>query len=160
MAAIHSSLIIATDASCLKDNAKDGAGHTACAFVVIENNVVIKKSSTYLGKRTISEAEYYGIIRAIEYANKNYKDVNIQLYSDSEFAVKQINGQYKVKAENIYPLYHRVMEILPDNIKVFHHRRESILASFADSMAGAECQIAKMKAENNEEQSYALYRKQ
>ena len=30
---------------------------------------------------------------------------NIEIYSDSELLVKHINGQYKVKAANLKPLY-------------------------------------------------------
>lgn len=155
----RSKIKIATDASCLKDNIKDGAGHTACAFIVVQGDNVIKDYSEYLGKRTISEAEYYGIIRAIEYVNKTeaLHKVNVTIFSDSEFAVRQINGIYKVKAENIFPLYHRVKEIMPLNVTVKYHKRTQLMARLADALAGSKCTNHKAKCEINE-QEYRMYR--
>lgn len=149
----RSKIIIATDASCLKDDIKNGAGLTTCAFVVVIDGRVVKEKTEVLGKRTISEAEYYGIIRALEYAIKmKYEDVLI--LSDSEFAVKQINGIYKVKAENIFPLYHRCVELITPNVTIQHHKRDDVLAKLADSLAHNECEKAKAKADINEYETY------
>lgn len=149
----HSKIIIATDASCLKNDIKDGAGLTTCAFVVVEDDIVIKEKTEALGIRTISEAEYYGIIRALEHVIKmGYKDVTI--LSDSEFAVKQINGAYKVKAENIFPLHHRCMELIRDDITVKHHKRDNVLAKLVDHLAHSECERVKEKISNNEYETY------
>lgn len=156
----HSKILIATDASCLKDNIKDGAGLTTCAFVVVIDGRVVKEKVEVLGKRTISEAEYYGIVRALEYIknNKKIRDENITILSDSEFAVKQINGLYKVKAENIIPLHFRVMELITKNVSVEHHSRDMVLAKLVDNLAHNECKRAKEKYALNEFVSYGQYR--
>jgi ribonuclease HI len=144
----HSKVLIATDASCIKNDIKDGAGHTTCAFVVIIDDMVVKEKAEYLGMRTISEAEYYGIIKGIEYANKvKYK--NVTIYSDSEFAVKQINGEYKVKAENIIPLHARVLEIIGD-ISVKYHKRDTVTGKLADFLAHNLCDKYKAAHDRNE----------
>jgi len=42
--------------------------------------------------------------------NNNFN--NIKVYSDSELLVKQVNGRYKVKAENLKPLFNQVLDVL------------------------------------------------
>ena len=44
---------------------------------------------------------------ALEWCTKNiadYKNLEIALYSDSELVVRQLNGHYKVKSEELKPL--------------------------------------------------------
>lgn len=135
----RSKIIIATDASCIKNDIKKGAGHTTCAFVVTENGLVIKEKTEYLGIRTISEAEYYGVIRALEYIKHCKKVADFIIYSDSEFIVKQLNQEYAVKAENMIPLYARAMELLTSNITILHHPREAILGKLVDYLAHNLC---------------------
>jgi len=60
--------------------------------------------SRSIGKATNNEAEYQSLITAVEESLKNNFN-NIEIYSDSELLVKHINGQYKVKAANLKPLY-------------------------------------------------------
>lgn len=139
----RSKIIIATDASCIKNDIKKGAGHTTCAFVVIQDDLVIKEKAEYIGIRTISEAEYYGIIRALEYIKHCKKDADFIIYSDSQFAVKQINGEYAVKAENMIPLYARALELMQKNIKVMYHKRETLSGKLADFLAHDLCKSYK-----------------
>ena len=64
--------------------------------------------SRAIGKATNNEAEYSSLITAIEESLKN-DFTNIEINSDSELLVKQINGQYKVRAANLKPFYDTVM---------------------------------------------------
>jgi phosphoribosylglycinamide formyltransferase 1 len=65
----------------------------------------------YLGKTTNNVAEYTGIIRALE-AAQGLKASAIQIFSDSELLVKQLNGQYKVRSANIKPLFDDASSLL------------------------------------------------
>ena len=50
----------------------------------------------------------------------------VRIYSDSELVVKQMDGRYKVKHENMVPLHREaraLMARLPD-VKLTHVRRE------------------------------------
>ena len=65
--------------------------------------------SRAIGKATNNEAEYRSLITAIEESLKNNFN-NIEINSDSELLVKQVNGQYKVRAANLKPFYDLAMK--------------------------------------------------
>jgi formyltetrahydrofolate-dependent phosphoribosylglycinamide formyltransferase len=58
----------------------------------------------FLGEATNNVAEYTAIHKALE-AAKSMGAEQIIVYSDSELLVRQINGQYKVKSDQIRPLF-------------------------------------------------------
>ena len=65
--------------------------------------------SKAIGKATNNEAEYSSLITAIEESLKNDFN-NIEINSDSELLVKQVNGQYKVRAANLKPYLELVIK--------------------------------------------------
>ena len=76
-------------------------GPAAAGFVLRDNNgVELKRKAFFLGKTTNNVAEYTAIIKAIEAALQIGAE-NLAIFSDSELLVRQINGRYKVKSENI-----------------------------------------------------------
>lgn len=58
----------------------------------------------WLGTQTNNVAEYQGLIKALAAATELGLEA-IRIHSDSELMVKQINGQYRVKAPNLKPLF-------------------------------------------------------
>jgi len=60
---------------------------------------------------TNNEAEYDALIHALELAVQFEVD-GIEVYSDSQLMVNQINGLYKVKNERLKPRYARIMKLL------------------------------------------------
>lgn len=82
-------------------------GPAASAFVCISGNgTVIHKGSKYLGEATNNFAEYQGVILALTWMeqNKNLLDKEVTFNMDSELAVNQINGKYKVKEDTLKKL--------------------------------------------------------
>lgn len=80
-----------------------------------ENNKIIYQESKFLGIKTNNEAEYMGMIGALVWINDNRKNFNISqinFHSDSQLLVRQILGQYKVKAPNLKPLFDKVKLLL------------------------------------------------
>lgn len=70
---------------------------------------VVAKLKKYIGRMTNNAAEYYGLIAALDYAEShNVKTIRIE--SDSELLVKQMRGQYKVKSEDLRPLFERALK--------------------------------------------------
>lgn len=63
------------------------------------------------GRGTNNEAEYAGLIlglnRAIELGARRAK-----IYGDSQLIIKQLQGQYKVKAPNLLPYYQEAKQLL------------------------------------------------
>ncbi len=104
-----------------------------------EQRRIIYQQSTFLGHQTNNEAEYSGLIAALEWIANNHQKLNIKavtFYSDSELLVRQLTGIYKVKSSNIKPLY-AIAKNLLEQINLpykFHHLyRES--NSLADRLA-------------------------
>ena len=65
--------------------------------------------SQRIGRATNNQAEYRAIITALEEAIRlGAKQVDIK--TDSELVVKQINGEYRVKKATLKPLYQQVKQ--------------------------------------------------
>ncbi len=67
--------------------------------------------SRFLGVRTNNEAEYLALIEALKKA-KEFGIKRIIIKSDSQLLVKQLKGEYKVKAGNLIPLATMVKGLL------------------------------------------------
>jgi ribonuclease HI len=86
---------------------------------------IVAKLKKYIGRNTNNVAEYYGLIAALDYAQAHgIRALNIQ--SDSELLVKQMRGQYKVKSEDLRPLFERAkkMSATFDSFHIQHVYRE------------------------------------
>jgi ribonuclease HI len=66
--------------------------------------------SQAIGETTNNQAEYQAIIAALEAAIR-LGARQVELKSDSELVVKQLNGQYRVKKTTLKSLYQRVKEL-------------------------------------------------
>ena len=63
-----------------------------------------------MGDCTNNEAEYLALIRGIEMCIE-HKIVHVNIFSDSELIVRQINGDYKVKNERMIKLHSKVLDL-------------------------------------------------
>lgn len=85
-------------------------GHSAIGYLCYKNGKLVFKNSEYIGINTNNFAEYTALIKGLGEAHKqNIK--TITCFLDSELVVKQLNNIYKVKNENIIPLYKKVVDI-------------------------------------------------
>lgn len=96
-------------------------GPSALGVVITtKDGQIIEEFGEYLGEQTNNYAEYSAVIKALE----KLRDLNIldaDFYLDSELIVKQLNGIYKVKHENIKPLNIAVNELLSGMNVTFTH---------------------------------------
>jgi len=93
--------------------------------IVINQNGIKKGYYFYTGFLTNNEAEYNSLIKALQIAKeKGFKKIEIN--SDSELIVNQINGNYRVKKDNLIELYNNVKkEIMNFNyFKINYVNRE------------------------------------
>ena len=81
--------------------------------------------SRSIGITTNNVAEYSALIEALKKAVE-MGATEVQVFMDSELAVRQINGQYKVRHENIKPLYEEAVSLLStfDKFSIRHIPRE------------------------------------
>ena len=84
---------------------KGNPGKAGSGAVIYKNKNEIWGKSLFIGdKNTNNEAEYIGLIIGLEEAtNMGIKKLYVE--GDSLLVIKQMKGEYKVKAENLYKLY-------------------------------------------------------
>ena len=91
------------------DGGARGNPGPAGAGVVIrtaDDNTTIHASGKFLGKATNNIAEYSALLAGMEAAAK-LNATELEILSDSELLVKQMNGEYRVKNEGLRPLFER-----------------------------------------------------
>ncbi|MGC1483587.1 MAG: reverse transcriptase-like protein [Candidatus Acidiferrum sp.] len=109
------------------DGAARGNPGPASYGVVIRDGQgeLVAKLKKYIGRMTNNVAEYYGLIAALDYA-ESHGIRALRVESDSELMVKQMQGQYKVKSEDLRPLFERAkkMSLGFESFRIDHVYRE------------------------------------
>lgn len=120
-------------------------GPAAAAYVLNDSSgAQLQAKAFFLGKATNNVAEYTGLIKALEAAAQKGPE-QLSIFSDSELLVRQITGQYRVKSEQIKPLFQQAMSLLNhfNNWKIRHVTRDK--NTKADNLVNqaldAECDI-------------------
>jgi len=101
-------------------------GPAAAGFILTDTSgIQLQGEAFFLGQTTNNIAEYTAILKALE-AAKRLSANQLTIFSDSELLVKQLNGDYKVKSEQIRSLFSQAIDLLEefDNWKVQHIARE------------------------------------
>ncbi len=91
--------------------AKGNPGPGSYGFVLTKDGSVIYEEGRYLGRVTNNEAEYQGLIAGLEAALDRCVRV-LTVKADSELMVKQLRGEYRVKAPNLLPLFLKAKSLL------------------------------------------------
>ena len=101
-------------------------GPAASGFIITNSSGnKLQSKAIFLGHATNNVAEYSALTNAL-IAAKQITNQQIDIYSDSELLVRQINGQYKVKSEQIKPLFQQAKTLLENfhDWKITHVKRE------------------------------------
>lgn len=118
------------------DGAARGNPGPAGAGAVILNPAghVMAKIGKFLGESTNNVAEYTGLILGLKRA-KAMGIKELDVFSDSELLVKQLTGDYAVKADHLKPLHDEAKQLLAAfvEVEVSHIPREENQA--ADEMS-------------------------
>ncbi|HCW76929.1 MAG TPA: hypothetical protein DHU63_10385, partial [Candidatus Marinimicrobia bacterium] len=72
--------------------------------------VEIYTLAEFLPNSTNNQAEYTALCRALEIASE-FDVKTVRVYGDSELMIRQMNGQYRVRHENMIPLYNRAIKL-------------------------------------------------
>ncbi len=87
-------------------------GPGAAAFVLSDaDGGMIGGRGVFLGETTNNVAEYTGLLESLKAARKLGAQ-SVEVFSDSELMVRQINGEYKVKSPKLRPLFEQSIELL------------------------------------------------
>jgi len=103
------------------DGGSRGNPGPAALGVVISDSKgnTLKAYGEYIGKTTNNDAEYQAVIYALKkikalIGKKNTKTAKVNVYSDSQLLVNQLNGTYKIKEEHIAKLFIEVWNLKVD----------------------------------------------
>lgn len=89
-------------------------GPAAAGFVLTDSaGTRLCAEARFLGRATNNVAEYTAVLAALEAAKKIGARL-ITVFSDSELLVRQVNGQYEVKSEQLRPLYTQTVNLLDE----------------------------------------------
>jgi ribonuclease HI len=83
------------------------AGYGAC--LRLQSGEVIEASG-YLGSTTNNVAEYAALLEALQLAQEEGAD-ELEVVSDSQLLVNQMLGVYRVKHQNLIPLYRKAKSL-------------------------------------------------
>ncbi|GEJ55551.1 ribonuclease HI family protein [Anaeromyxobacter diazotrophicus] len=119
-----------TDGAARGNPGPAGAG----AVIVSPAGHIMAKLGKFLGDSTNNVAEYTGLILGLKRA-KAMGIKELDVFSDSELLVKQLAGDYAVKAEHLRPLHDEAQALLKafPEVRVAHIPREENAA--ADEMS-------------------------
>ena len=95
------------------------------ATIKDEHGRLITSISQPIGRATNNQAEYRAIIAALENAIRLGAS-QVDMHSDSELVVRQINGRYRVKNAALKPLYRQVkyLQSLLEGFTITHILRQ------------------------------------
>ena len=114
-------IIIYTDGG-----SRGNPGPAASGFVIMDaDEQILEDGGEYLGITTNNQAEYQAVKLAL-IAVKKYHPKVIRFKMDSELVVKQMNGIYKIKNRDLWPIHAFIKETAQEFSRVtFEHvRRE------------------------------------
>lgn len=125
-------LIVYTDGGSRGNPGEGGIGVVICDA----GERVIKEYGEKIGIKTNNEAEYEAVIFALKkikalFGNGKIKKMEVEFRMDSEFVMKQLNGEYKIEEERMFPLFIAVWNLKMNFAKVTfsHVRREKNCAA-------------------------------
>lgn len=91
--------------------ARGNPGPAAAAFVALNSNgEIVKAGSCFIGVRTNNQAEYEALLLALEFAIET-KTQEVVCHLDSELVVRQLNGDYAVKNDQLRQLWRKVQQL-------------------------------------------------
>lgn len=122
-------------------------GPSAAGFVILNaDQEVIEQGGEYLGITTNSQAEYHGVRLGLERAFElGFQQIDFRV--DSMLVVNQMNGIYKIKNRELWPIYTRIKQLAEnfESVRFSHVRRE--FNQLADGMVNKTLDVHASKRE-------------
>lgn len=133
-------IIIHTDGA-----SRGNPGPAAYAYVLQREGAEDIEEKGCLAETTNNIAEYTALLKALEHA-RQLGGQKLKIYTDSELMVKQLEGSYRVKNENLRPLYEQILDLWEQftQVAIQHVRREQ--NSRADRLCNEALDAAKKPA--------------
>ncbi|HVL13772.1 MAG TPA: ribonuclease HI family protein [Gemmata sp.] len=105
--------------------ARGNPGPAAYAVVLQRPGLPVVEEAQPIGKATNNVAEYTALVEGLQLAAE-LGVKQLAVFSDSELMVKQMKGEYRVKHEDLRPLYEEAKQLAAgfERLTITHVRRE------------------------------------
>lgn len=106
--------------------ARGNPGPAAYSYTIRHEGHDDVEEAGLLGETTNNQAEYTALVKALEHALELGTHFRVVVHSDSELMVKQLNGEYRVKNEDLRPLYEDALDLrkqFTGGVRFVHVRR-------------------------------------
>ncbi len=120
--------------------ARGNPGPGAIGVIVRKDGNILTKYSGFIGERVTNNiAEYEALIKALELASKFTKE-EVTCFLDSELVVKQLLGEYRVRNQNLLPLFIKVQKLIENfkKVKFIHVSRWDKYQQIVDELLNEE----------------------
>ena len=102
-------IILYTDGGARGNPGPAGAG----AYITDDAGNALKEISKPLGVRTNNWAEYEAVVEGLQaikkmYGAKKLREIEIEVRMDSELVARQLNGEYQIKEETLFPQFIKI----------------------------------------------------
>ncbi|KAG6621320.1 Ribonuclease HI [Phytophthora cinnamomi] len=88
-------------------------GRSGCGALLVDPSTgrVLARAAKFVGEReTNNAAEYHGLLLALQLARR-HEAARVHVLMDSQLVVRQMQGQYRVKAANLRRLHQQCREL-------------------------------------------------
>ena len=119
--------------------ARGNPGPAAYAFIFVHDDAIIHKGFGYLGTATNNTAEYKAIINALKVAEKFHRG-RLQLFSDSNLAVQQINKKWRINYPHLSEMCGKVYQLRAkyEKVEFFHVSRKNPYIQKCDELCNSQ----------------------
>jgi len=109
-------------------------GEGAYGFLIYDGNNKLFEKGKKLGVTTNNVAEYTAIIDGLRKA-REFGD-SVEVFSDSELVIRQLNGEYKVKKPHLKELHYKAIKLEKEfkEVTYTHRKRSHPMQKLADKL--------------------------
>jgi len=118
--------------------ARSNPGPAAYAFIFVHNDDIIHKENGYIGTTTNNTAEYRAIINALKAAEKFHRG-HLQVFSDSNLAIQQINKKWKINYPHLSEMCSEVYQLCEkyEKVEFFYVSRKNRYIQNCDELCNS-----------------------
>lgn len=85
---------------------RNNPGLSGAGVYLLKNGIAVEEKGFFLGIKTNNQAEYLALLLGLFFAKKYMQPTDlIEIISDSQLLVRQLEGTYRVKHSELKPLY-------------------------------------------------------
>ena len=119
--------------------ARGNPGPAAYSFIFVYNDEIIQKGFGFIGTATNNTAEYQAIICSLKAAEKFHRG-HLQIFSDSNLAVQQINKKWKINYPHLSDMCSEVHKLCEryEKVEFFHMNRKNRYVQKCDELCNSE----------------------